>query len=204
MVGLRTHTCTNTCPDTCVHAWTHACTRGGGSDAPSSPACTGGSAGPSMAGSAAHPHPQLHPACSPPASPSGTPQTPFPKCTLCPERPRMGTGCLAGSTQFCKITLTLPQPRFLVSAELVILVVWCYQDAGCCNLSTKPEQSRGGAGAPREQEQPMTDTHLPEHNTRRTASLPAMPREGAAIGASYGLPDPHLGSSPFIYVYIYI
>lgn len=54
---------------------------------------------------------------------AGTCQAPFPKHTPCPETPRMGTGCLAGITQLCKITLTLPQPRFLVSAELMILVV---------------------------------------------------------------------------------
>lgn len=120
MLELCRHTCTKTCPDTCVHAWTHAGTWGGGRDAPSSPACTGGSAGPSTAALPI-------PSCIVPAPllplRSGTCQIPFPKHTPCPETPGMGTGCLAGSRQFCKITLTLPQLRFLVSAELMSLVV---------------------------------------------------------------------------------
>lgn len=41
----------------------------------------------------------------------------------------------------------------------------------------------------------MMDTHLPEHKTRSTASVPAMPKDGTALGASYGPPDPHLRSS---------
>lgn len=53
----------------------------------------------------------------------------------------------------------------LASAELVILVIWCYQDAGCCNLGTKAEQSGAGdTGC-------LMDTRLPEHRTPSTASL---------------------------------
>lgn len=72
-----------------------------------------------------------------------------------------------------KITLTLPQLRFSVSADLEILMVRCHQDTGCCDIGTEPEQRRGGAGGdpPREWEQTVMDTH---HDPPSAASLPGM------------------------------